>query len=153
MSTKTTSGIVKADGEESRLKAGDKVTISRRFPIGHYRVPHYIRGRGAACSGCCCGVVGGGKPEVPAEWLKQQRRTRGLLKSLQLTISCCLGPRDLTNVVKVSGPDLEVWLGKISRFEQYSSLVDWAEQAAGALLPLPNDFNGLRFNPYHTAVR
>jgi hypothetical protein len=89
------------------------------------------------------------------EWLKQQWRARGLLKNIQLTISCCLGPCDLTNVVKVSGPDVEVWLGKISRFEQYSSLADWAEQSksAGALLPLPADFNGLRFSPFHSTNR
>jgi hypothetical protein len=47
MSAKIISGIVRADGEEPRFKAGDKVTISRRFPVGHCRVPHYIRGKGA----------------------------------------------------------------------------------------------------------
>jgi nitrile hydratase len=47
ISTKTIPDVVKADGEAPRFKAGDKVTISRRFPFGHYRVPHYIRGKGA----------------------------------------------------------------------------------------------------------
>ncbi len=40
-------GVVKADGEEPVFKAGDRVAISTRFPIGHYRVPRYIRGKGA----------------------------------------------------------------------------------------------------------
>jgi cobaltochelatase CobN len=128
------------------------MTLGAEFPLSTKRL---FIGHLTICSGCCCGVVSRGKPEVPVEWLKQQWRARRLLKNLQLTISCCLGPCDLTNVVKVSGPDFEMWLGKISRFEQYSSLVDWAEQseAAGALLPLPDDFNGLRFNPYHTAAK
>ena len=84
------------------------------------------------------------------DWLKQQWRERGLLKKFQLTISCCLGPCDLTNVLKISGPGVEVWLGQISGFEQYANLVDWADQCkvAGELLPLPADFERLRFSPF-----
>jgi hypothetical protein len=37
--------VVKAQGEEPALKAGDAVRISVRFPIGHFRVPTYIRGK------------------------------------------------------------------------------------------------------------
>jgi nitrile hydratase subunit beta len=37
--------IVHADGEEPLFKVGDDVTIALRFPIGHYRVPTYIRGK------------------------------------------------------------------------------------------------------------
>ena len=46
-STNTPSGlrVVKALGEEPAFKAGDRVRISVRFPIGHYRVPHYVRGK------------------------------------------------------------------------------------------------------------
>lgn len=39
--------VVMAEGEEPAFKAGDKVAISVRFPVGHYRVPHYIRGKTA----------------------------------------------------------------------------------------------------------
>ncbi len=38
---------VTADGEAPMFQAGDRVRISVRFPIGHYRVPHYIRGKQA----------------------------------------------------------------------------------------------------------
>jgi len=102
------------------------------------------------CSGCCCGAVDRGKPEVPVDWLKQEWRSRGLLKNIQLTISRCLGPCDLPNVVRISGHSTEVWLGNVSRFEQYVSLVDWAAESksAGALLPLPEGFDSLRFNPF-----
>jgi nitrile hydratase subunit beta len=37
--------IVHADNEEPLFKAGDSVKIAVRFPIGHYRVPNYIRGK------------------------------------------------------------------------------------------------------------
>jgi hypothetical protein len=37
--------IVKAMGEEPIFKPGDGVKISVRYPVGHYRVPRYIRGK------------------------------------------------------------------------------------------------------------
>jgi len=37
--------IVTADGEKPVFKAGDTVFISTRYPVGHYRVPRYIRGK------------------------------------------------------------------------------------------------------------
>jgi len=62
------------------------------------------------CQGCCCGQVEHGRPAVPAEWLKQEWRKCGLLKRVQLTISGCLGPCDVPNVVAIvtqtkTGPD------------------------------------------------
>lgn len=41
------SGIVKDEGEDPIFSPGDKVAISVRFPVGHYRVPQYIRGKQA----------------------------------------------------------------------------------------------------------
>ena len=45
MKSDTLPGIVKADGEEPAFAAGERVAISVRFPVGHYRVPQYIRGK------------------------------------------------------------------------------------------------------------
>lgn len=45
MSEKIIPDIVKAEGEEAIFKSGDQIKISMRFPIGHYRVPFYIRGK------------------------------------------------------------------------------------------------------------
>ncbi len=120
---------------------------SVKFPLKTKRL---VIGHLIVCSGCCCGVVSRGKPDVPVEWLKREWRSRGLLKNIQLTISCCLGPCDLTNVVKVSGPNTEVWLGRLDQFDQYSGLVDWATQSkeAGTLVPLPEGFDQFRFNPF-----
>lgn len=38
-------GVVRDEGEDPLFNPGDRVAISTRFPIGHYRVPHYIRGK------------------------------------------------------------------------------------------------------------
>jgi hypothetical protein len=127
------------------------VTAAIEYPLKTKRV---VIGQIVICSGCCCGAVNRGKPEVPVDWLKQEWRRRGLLKNVQLTISCCLGPCDLANVVRISGSSIEIWLGNISRFEQYINLVEWASEskAAGAFLPLPESFDRLRFNPFRPAA-
>ena len=41
------SGIVLAPGEQPLFKAGDRVRVLTRSPIGHYRVPIYLRGKTA----------------------------------------------------------------------------------------------------------
>ena len=114
-----------------------------------------VIGHVVMCSGCCCGKIERGKPEVPVEWLKAEWRARGLLKNIQLSISGCLGPCDLPNVVSISDSFESVWLGNINRFEQYEALVDWASEskAAGTLLPLPAEFETLRFNPFSRTNR
>src|ERR1700756_2822248 len=37
--------IVTADGELPLFKPGDEVSVSVRYPIGHFRVPNYVRGK------------------------------------------------------------------------------------------------------------
>ena len=41
----TIPGIVKALGESPEFQPGDAVRISGRFPVGHYRLPLYLRGK------------------------------------------------------------------------------------------------------------
>jgi nitrile hydratase len=41
----STPRIVRAEGEQSLFAQGDRVRITVRFPVGHYRVPSYLRGR------------------------------------------------------------------------------------------------------------
>lgn len=95
------------------------------------------------CLGCCCGQVDRGRPDVPAEWLKQEWRRRGLLKRVQLTISGCLGPCDVPNVVLVVTRERTAWLGNITRRDQYQSLLDWATRTKnlGAPMELPRELN------------
>ena len=39
--------VVKATGEPTVFAPGDRVRVSNRRPIGHYRVPFYLRGKTA----------------------------------------------------------------------------------------------------------
>ena len=102
------------------------------------------------CNGCCCGQTQKGHPEVPVEWLKREWKCRGLLKRVHLTISGCLGPCDVPNVILITGPQGTHWLGQISQKKQYQMLADWAEQSklADRLLPLPAEFNEHRLTAY-----
>ena len=97
----------------------------------------------SVCQGCCCGHTEKGHPEVPVEWLKKEWKLRGLNKRVQLTISGCLGPCDLPNVVLIGSFGGTQWLAKITTRQQYTLLADWAEQSkdADCLLPLPRQLH------------
>jgi hypothetical protein len=61
--------------------------------------------------------------------VKQEWRKRCLLKRVQLTISGCLGPCDVPNVVAIVTQTNTLWLGSITRQDQYQSLLDWASRS------------------------
>src|ERR1700686_3325393 len=113
---------------------------TKRLVIGHLTV----------CQGCCCGKTENGRPSVPVDWLKKEWRARGLLNRVQLTISGCLGPCDLPNVVTISNENGTLWLGGFTEFEQYRALVDWASRVrdAGEVLPLPKEFQRHTLRPF-----
>lgn len=102
------------------------------------------------CKGCCCGATEKGRPGVPVEWLKDEWRRRGLLKRFQLSISGCLGPCDLPNVIAINSDTGSQWLAEITEFNQYRSLVEWAARSveAGRLLDLPREFIQHRIDPW-----
>jgi hypothetical protein len=122
-------------------------TVSPTCPLTTKRV---VTAQVSLCVGCCCGNGARGKPEVPVDRLKQEWRARGLSKFVQLTVSGCLGPCDLVNVVRISGDRDDVWLGNLSSVEDYLDLADWAEcsKAEGRLAPLSQRMLESRFDPF-----
>lgn len=44
-SERQAAGVVFALGERAKFAVGDRVRIGSRSPIGHYRVPTYLRGK------------------------------------------------------------------------------------------------------------
>lgn len=102
------------------------------------------------CVGCCCGRTDRGKPEVPVDRLKAVWKAEGLNRTVQLTISGCLGPCDRTNVTAVISPAGVVWLGGLGDPADYDRLVEWARacHAAGRLLPLPGWCDAHRFDRF-----
>ena len=112
-----------------------------------------VIGQLIVCQGCCCGATYKDRPAVPAEWLKDEWRKRGLLKRVQLSISGCVGPCDVPNIVAISNERGTQWLGNITEFSQYQSLLAWAVASvnAGELLRLPNEFKGCSIYPYRNS--
>jgi cobaltochelatase CobN len=107
----------------------------------------------ALCQGCCCGAVEKGNPRVPVEWMKDEWKKRRLKTSIQLTISGCLGPCDLSNVVSISSAKQTVWLGRLRDFANYAAVLEWAlaSREAGRALPLPSELIELRFDLFRRA--
>ena len=106
------------------------------------------------CNGCCCGRVDKGHPAVPLEWLKAEFKARKLIRNVQLTVSGCLGPCDVPNVVGLLlvGEGMR-WFGQLTEFWQYESLMDWASavKSAQALAPLPAWLAAHEFDPFAQA--
>ena len=134
--------VVSCRGNGSRA-----MTEDRDCPLKTKRL---VVGQITICRGCCCGNVERGLPEVPVEWLKSEWRKRGLLKRVQLTISGCVGPCDVPNVVVITSSSGTEWLGNIVKFDQYRSLVEWAVRCrdAGEMLILPREFLECRISPF-----
>lgn len=86
-------------------------------------------GQVLVCTGCCCGRVDRGKPPVPVDWLKTEWKRLGMLKTIQLTISGCLGPCDLVNVVSIVGPSGTTWIGGLDCQSHFEALRDWAAES------------------------
>lgn len=104
----------------------------------------------SVCQGCCCGKTEKGRPAVPVDWLKREWKVRGLLKRVHLTITGCLGPCDIPNVVSISSSEGTLWLALLDSQNHYDMLAGWAETSKDAdrLLPLPEALRVHAFNPY-----
>src|SRR4051794_30552149 len=89
-----------------------------------------VLGQVLLCTGCCCGRTDKGKPTVPIDRMKKNWKEAGLKMFLQLTISGCLGPCDLTNVVTILPPYRQIWLGGLTEESQYDALFKWAKESA-----------------------
>lgn len=99
------------------------------------------------CKGCCCGQTDRGRPPVPIDEMKAIWKAERLNRSVQLSLSGCLGPCKLANVVLLITPEHMVWLGGLSTGLEYAALVAWALESrdAGRVMPLPILLEHARF--------
>lgn len=100
------------------------------------------------CEGCCCGRTDRGFPAWPKDLVKARWKELKLNNTIQLTISGCLGPCDVANVVcMMPAAGDAIWFGGLSQASQYELLITWAEscQIQRQLLRLPAAFDRYRF--------
>ncbi len=105
------------------------------------------------CVGCCCGRTDKGKPDVPVDWLKAEWKRRALQKHVHLSISGCLGPCEIANILCVVTPSETRWFGDIEGRHYYEAVLEWATACADAraLRPIPALLGAQRFERYVTS--
>jgi len=104
----------------------------------------------ACCVGCCCGRTDRGVPPVPVERLKAVWKEEKLNRTVQLTISGCLGPCDMANVILVMTAAGTEWFGGIGDEAVFGAVIEWARScnAAGTVVPLPPSLVPHRFQRF-----
>lgn len=104
------------------------------------KTKRHVLAQVVVCKGCCCGRTEKGRPGLPEERLKTTWKNERLLKTIQLTISGCVGPCDVPNVVQIITPAGIEWYGRLDEDAHYDVLIEWARacHAAQSLLPRPS---------------
>jgi cobaltochelatase CobN len=102
------------------------------------------------CQGCCCGRTDKGFPALPLDEFKHQWKARGIRRRFHLTISGCLGPCPLANVVLILFRGRSVWLHSINSSEDVAMIYGYVEQMllAESYLDPPAGLLGRRFDRY-----
>ncbi|MEP7365032.1 MAG: nitrile hydratase accessory protein [Acidobacteriota bacterium] len=80
------------------------------------------------CKGCCCGQTEKGFPPLPLDEFKRQWKARGIRRRFHLTISGCLGPCPLANVVLIVFRGQSVWLHSINHPQDVGLIYDYVER-------------------------
>src|SRR4051794_37538963 len=122
--------ITRADGVSKEIRVQD----------GHLFV----------CQGCCCGRTDKGFPALPIVDFKKQWKARGIRRRFHLTISGCLGPCPLANVVLLLFRGRSLWLHSINHTEDVSSIYSYVEAMlqANEYLDPPPELRGRTFDRY-----
>jgi len=105
------------------------------------------------CNGCCCGRTDKGFPALPLEDFKTQWKKRGIRRRLHLTISGCLGPCPLANVVLLQFRGHSMWFHSINRDDDVNLIYDYVEQMllAETVLDPPGDLASRQFERYFSS--
>ncbi len=122
------------------VQRADGVTKGIRVQDGHLFV----------CQGCCCGRVEKGFPPLPLDEFKSQWKERGIRRRFHLTISGCLGPCPLANVILIHFGGRSVWLHSINSPEDVDLIYTYVEQMlrAGSYLDPPSALASRHFQRY-----
>jgi cobaltochelatase CobN len=125
-----------------KVTRADGVTKEIRIHDGHLFV----------CNGCCCGRTDKGFPALPLEDFKRQWKQRGIRRRFHLTVSGCLGPCPLANVVLLQFRGKSRWFHSIGNPEDVDLIYDYVEQMleAKADLDPPESLAAREFERYLT---
>jgi len=114
-----------------------------------YLVPK--KGHLIVCArGCCCGRTDRGNPAVPIDFYKEEYARRKIRKHVQLTMSGCIGPCPMLNVVQLVFDGRPIWFQSINTESQILELFDYLDAmlAADGYLPPPPQLAEYVFDYY-----
>ena len=80
------------------------------------------------CHGCCCGRTEKGFPPLPLDEFKRQWKERGIRRRFHLTISGCLGPCPLANVILIVFRGRTLWLHSINSPDDVGLIYGYVER-------------------------
>ena len=102
------------------------------------------------CKGCCCGNTERDFAPVPVDEFKRQWKARGIRARLHLTISGCLGPCSMANVVLLVFGGRPTWLHSVNSRRDVTDIYNHAEAMllAGRWLPPPAPLRDRHFQRY-----
>lgn len=102
------------------------------------------------CNGCCCGRIEKGFPALPLEEFKHQWKKRGFRRRFHLTISGCLGPCPLANVVLLQFRGRSMWFHSINHAKDVDLIYNYVERMLQGEtdLDLPAELAGRHFQRY-----
>lgn len=122
----------------------DGVTKQTRVQDGHLLV----------CNGCCCGRTEKGFPALPLEEFKGQWKKRGLRRRFHLTVSGCLGPCPLANVVLLTMHGRSMWFHSINHASDVDLIYNYVEEVLTGEpdVPLPEALAARQFQRYLDAI-
>ncbi len=125
-----------------KVTRADGVSKEVRVQDGHLFV----------CNGCCCGRTDKGFPALPLEDFKQQWKKRGFRRRFHLTISGCLGPCPLANVVLLQFRGRSLWFHSINQAEDVDLIYNYVEQLlqGETSAAVPAGLAGRQFQRYLT---
>jgi cobaltochelatase CobN len=101
-----------------RVTREDGISKEIRIQDGHLFI----------CNGCCCGRTDKGFPPLPLDDFKKQWKKRGIRRRFHLTISGCLGPCTLANVILLQMHGRSMWFHSINHPSDVDLIYNYVER-------------------------
>ncbi len=95
---------------------------------GERKTLRIVEGQLFVCQGCCCGNTEAGNPAVPLDRFKKEWKQRNIRSRIQLTVSGCLGPCTVPNIVLLNYRGETVWFHSINDNDDVVQIYDYLER-------------------------
>jgi cobaltochelatase CobN len=105
---------------------------------GQPKTVRVVEGHLFVCKGCCCGNIERNQPAVPLDTFKQEWKARGIRTRVHLTITGCLGPCVVPNVVLLLYNGETVWFHSINSDSDVIDIYEYIDRLlAGTQFEMP----------------